>query len=505
MAVIATTKYHTHTAKQFAESLTEGLRTYGDITANIVAGNTTVIFSGNVFSSMRTGDVLVINNESCIVTSINSSGLMATLNTAFSTSYTNTLFKTREQVSLNDVYYVFIGRPTAWDNDDLPDVPRNTIETTEYAYLSDMIAFQRITADNLSYVIPRHDWTYGTAYNMYDHRADMSALSGNVSHPFYVLTSDNSVFKCLYNGRTQTSVQLHLDPNSDINASYMVGERVYQGESFENAVAIGTVVKWAGNSTSAILTVIPDSITGYFTPVAANVHIVGAEAAYTLNSTGVSWSSIPTSLAEPTLADYDTVDAIVGYASSDQRHPYEWKYLYTLTDADQEYYLTPDYMPVRDVTDTINPATGDIYNDNSTTYAAFDLARSFGNGAIYTVLVEYGGENYSDIPGVVITGDGTDEAVAVAELTGNSVTAIRITNPGQNYTHAAISFVGATCTSNAVATPIISPRNAFTNNSGIFYRSNHSISNKNELFAKQLMLTVELSGTGNGILPVSNK
>lgn len=492
MASLVSQKYRLHTATQFKESLAEGLRTYGNITANVVAGNTTVVFSANVFSGMRTGDLLVLNNETQKIVDIASSGLTATVDVAFSTSYTNTLFKTREPILLNDAYYVFIGRPTSWNDEDSPDAPVDSIGSMEYDYLSDTVAIQRITVDDVSYVVPRHDWIYGSVYNMYDHRADIAELSGNVSHPFYVLTSDKSVFKCMYNGRTETSVRLHLNVGSDAG-SYTTGERVYQGESLANAVAIGTVAHWSANQTSAILTVIPDSVKGYFTASASNVHIVGAGAVYTLNSMGVVWPYIPASLAEPNRADYDTLDAIVGYASSDERHPYEWKYLYTLSESEQEKYLTSTYMPVRDAADTINPATGDVYNDNSTAYKAFDVARLFGNGAIHTVLVEYGGTGYDTAPIVDITGDGTDGATAVSELTSGTVTAVRIKNPGQDYTRANVTFVDANCTSKAVATAIIAPKNAFTNSTGTFYRSNHSISNKNELFAKQLMLSVELA------------
>ena len=61
MPVITTEKYHIHGAQQFVESLTEGLRTYGANTASVNANSTVVSISGNVFSTMRVGDVLIIN------------------------------------------------------------------------------------------------------------------------------------------------------------------------------------------------------------------------------------------------------------------------------------------------------------------------------------------------------------------------------------------------------------------------------------------------------------
>lgn len=424
MPSIVSHKYRTHSAKQFMESLSEGVRTYGANTATADEDSTTITISSNVFSTMRVGDILMINNESRLITAIASNGTEVTVNTAFSTAISTQLFTTREQLAAYDTYYLFIGRTTPWANDAAPDTPVDTVANTSYDYLNDVVALKRITADNLVYVVPRYNWENGVVYNMYDHRtritgnSSVESLLGNTANPFYVRTSTNDVFKCLYNGRA--------------------------------------------NANSA---------------------------------------EFPQSIEEPTITGVPSVSDIIGSASNSQNQ-YEWKYLYTISDYDAERFLTTDYMPVRDASDTLDSGSGDVYNDNSNLYTAFDFARTTGNGAIYTIIVEDGGTGYENPPQVDIVGDGQG-ATATAELTGNVVTSIRMNSYGTDYSHATVTIDGDG--SGATATAIISPRNAFANTSGIFYRTNHGISNKDELFAHKIMLYVELDGIEGGAITTENE
>ena len=102
MPVVTTQKYHTHNAKQFVESLTEGFRTYGANTITANANSTVLTISGNVFSTMRVGDILIVNTESRLINAIATNGTAVTVNSAFSTAITTQLFKTREQLVAYD-------------------------------------------------------------------------------------------------------------------------------------------------------------------------------------------------------------------------------------------------------------------------------------------------------------------------------------------------------------------------------------------------------------------
>lgn len=419
MSVVTTLKYKNHNALQFVESLSEGLRTYGANTISANANSTILTISGNVFSSMRAGDVLMIGDESRTITDIAPSGQVVTINATFSTAITNQLFKTREALQSYDTYYLFVGRSTPWaEGDSAPNTPIDS-EETQLSYLSDALALRRITKDDLIFVIPRYKWTANSIYSMYDHRTDIAELVANKSAPLFVQTSSNDVFKCIYNGRT--------------------------------------------NSSS---------------------------------------STIKQSITEPTITGVISPSELVTSEASNDGY-YLWKYLYTLSTSDIERYQTGNYIPVRDPIDVIDPITGDVLDDASSSYKVFNDARSVANGGIYKVIVENNGSGYLTAPDVVISGDGTG-AVAVAQLTGTQITDIYMAAYGENYSYATVTITSDSG-SGATATAIISPRNAFANTIGLHYISNHGINFKNELYARQLMLYVELEGSEGGLVTTANE
>ena len=84
-----------------------------------------------------------------------------------------------------------------------------------------MIAAKRITTSDVSRAIPRRNWTTGTTYDMYRHdygqyvkgssSSTISANSGATSladATFYVLSSDNNVYKVIdNNGNSASTVE----------------------------------------------------------------------------------------------------------------------------------------------------------------------------------------------------------------------------------------------------------------------------------------------------------
>lgn len=422
MPVIATEKYHIHGAQQFVESLTEGLRTYGANTASVNANSTVLSISGNVFSTMRVGDILIINNESRLITSMASNGTSVTVNAAFSTAISNQLFKTREQLAQYDTYYLFIGRPTPWSiADTQPETPTDT-EQSSYDYLRDALALRRLTDRDVAYVVPKYTWANNSTYQMYDHRTSTEQFANTAYGYPYLVTSTNDVFKCIFNGRTSSD---------------------------DDTIAI--------------------------------------------------------SIQEPTITGVASPSDLVTSAAENQKL-YTWKYLYSISvEADQKF-MTSEYMPVFSVSDTLNPSTGDVQDDDSAAFTVFNAARNSGNGAIYQIVVETGGDNYNPAapPVVTITGDGRG-ALASVRLTGNVVTGIHMEDYGQNYSFANVSITTGNSGSGATATAIISPRAAFSNTSGTYYVSNHGVNPRHELHAHQVMLYAELTGAEDGLVTTANE
>jgi hypothetical protein len=103
----------------------------------------------------------------------------------------------------NAIHYVFIGRPQSWSNDNLPPTPVDTVNL-QFEVYKDMVALKKVTASEVSHVIPREDWVSGTVYDEYDHAMSSTnpAYSGATSlflSNFYVLTDEYKVYKCLFN------------------------------------------------------------------------------------------------------------------------------------------------------------------------------------------------------------------------------------------------------------------------------------------------------------------
>ena len=95
----------------------------------------------------------------------------------------------------NTIMYLFIGKNTAFPNDNAPPTPVNSTANVEYTPWRDMYAAKRITTSDVTHAIPRYDWTSGTVYDKYDDQ-DTNLLE---SDDFYVVTEDYNVYKVLNN------------------------------------------------------------------------------------------------------------------------------------------------------------------------------------------------------------------------------------------------------------------------------------------------------------------
>jgi hypothetical protein len=117
------------------------------------------------------------------------------------------------------------------------------------------------------------------------------------------------------------------------------------------------------------------------------------------------------------------------------------------------------------------------------------------DGAIHNIVVDSAGVGYnaSDVPLVVITGDGTG-AAAVCEV--NSITGgidrIVVTNPGEGYTQATITFTNTGVGVGAQATAILSPPGG------------HGKDARAELGGIHKMIKLTIAGTEGGSFPTTS-
>lgn len=128
---------------------------------------------------------------------------------------------------------------------------------------------------------------------------------------------------------------------------------------------------------------------------------------------------------------------------------YQWKYMYTLTGADVNKFLTASFFSAKKL------AVDDTSLQWPVQQAAVD-------GAIYRIKVISGGAGYQTKPTVTITGNGTGCTVIPNDITlVNGVITQILVNPlscGSGYTQATVTITGGNPTTAATARAVISPK-----------------------------------------------
>ena len=139
-------------------------------------------------------------------------------------------FESFSESSAN-VYYLMIGKATPFTSgttggtDNSPPTPADDVSTEFYTWDS-TVALKNITSSDVSYALPRRDWTNSTTYDMYDDNISSSnaATSGATSlyqSTFFFRTSDNRVYKVLdNNGGTAYSGS---EPTSESTSPFALG------------------------------------------------------------------------------------------------------------------------------------------------------------------------------------------------------------------------------------------------------------------------------------------
>ena len=134
--------------------------------------------------------------------------------------------------SSGNTMYLGIGRPQAFatstradsrtnneGSDTSPVTPADNVNAQFYPF-DDLLAAKKITSSDVTFAIPRRNWTTGTTYDIYRHdygdritgtTTNQTANSGATTlhdSSFYVLTTDRNVYKCLDNdGNTASTVE----------------------------------------------------------------------------------------------------------------------------------------------------------------------------------------------------------------------------------------------------------------------------------------------------------
>lgn len=101
-----------------------------------------------------------------------------------------------------NIFYIGIGRNAEWDNEPTPDEAIDAIQE-EIEARDATIGIKKISAENISHVIQRKDWTSGTVYQPYSE----TAAVGDFTSDFYVMTDEYNVYKCISNNSDSASTE----------------------------------------------------------------------------------------------------------------------------------------------------------------------------------------------------------------------------------------------------------------------------------------------------------
>ena len=140
----------------------------------------------------------------------------------------------------SDRFYMAIGRSEEWDSDAQPPVPNSS--------MGEVIAFQESIQSmklipNVSYVVPRYNWSAGSVYEAWDNNYGSNTVVGpfgDIQFPYYVVTDENNVFVCVQQGRSTTGQAntSNFKPTDVTGNPFTVGD---DGYVWKFVFSIGTV------------------------------------------------------------------------------------------------------------------------------------------------------------------------------------------------------------------------------------------------------------------------
>jgi hypothetical protein len=128
-----------------------------------------------------------------------------------------------------EVYYLGIGRPQAFatqtrgdlrtENQGTDSAPITPVDSVieEFNTFDDLLGVKKLVSSDVSYVIPRRNWTTSTVYDYYRHdygnritgtttaQTSNSGATTLFDSTFYVLTTARNVYKCLDNNGNAAS------------------------------------------------------------------------------------------------------------------------------------------------------------------------------------------------------------------------------------------------------------------------------------------------------------
>ena len=362
-------------------------------------------------------------------------------------------------------FYVFIGRPQAWPDEENPPTIDNTL-SSEYAVWQDITAMKKVNPQDINLGFKRVNWVSGTIYTEYAHDVDLTA---SATANFYVFTDENKVYKCISNNRGAQSTIKPTHISTDIQTTGDGYKWKYMFNLSDSLIRKFAVSDYLPISSDA--TVIANATKGSVD----HVKLISGGSGYTASATVLANTAIPVYIGGD--GNRNTSARCMVSTSNGSITA-----ITSITNGGINYPTPPELT------------TPVLLRQISTTGAietAYGIATTNSLGEIVSVTKVIGGSGYVSGEVIIVA----SSCKGYAETNSSGI----ITNVGISTGYAGLNFRFATAvvvgtnTTAAVIKPIISPFNG------------HGSDPERELYARFVLVNLRIAyNEGDGDFTIQN-
>ena len=363
-----------------------------------------------------------------------------------------------------DSLFLAIGKTSPWNDETSPPVPIDTLEQ-ETDFWRECIALKKVKTGDIALVVPRTNWSSGTLFDEYEDNE--SLFDENTPKSFFALVDEKRIYKVIDNNNGATST---VKPQEVTTNIFKTGD----GYSWKFIYSISE-----SDQKFLTTTFMPVFVSGKIANIndtrknqfdTQNAATPGSVDFIDVVSTGDSFSNIIIGVSAGThiISGTTAISGEYVLAGLNVSLADGLYFNYSLKVNDPS---SSNYGEIRKITS---------YTGSTKTVA---LESDFTNNA------DMIGHDFSIIPTVVVSGDGSG-IIAEAKMNKSSfIDSIDIITGGSNYTYTNISvFGGSSTATSTVLDGIISPSGG------------HGSNAIKELGAASLMISMTLDQTEDGLI-----
>ena len=364
----------------------------------------------------------------------------------------------------NNIYYVCVGKHIPYTDDNTPEAVQTSVYYTHYKIYDDMLFGKKVSSNNTTMMVKRHNWTTNTVYTQYDDRTEdlenknffVCVNASTEYHVFKCLNNDANTVSTVAPAFSETSADDDFYFTSDgyhWKYMYTVDSTTFNRFATTDYIPVTPNANVSGNAISGAIDVVlvengGSRYNSYANGYIQESQVGGNTLIFTIESTAASNASF---------YDDHAFKIVDGTGAGQQRTIQQ----YIISGSTKRVVLNEEFVTVPDLT-----------------------------------------SKYEISPNVVITGDGVNcVARALVNSTSNTIHSVEITNKGSGYTYCTATVAGNTgilssntlvVANNAVLRPIIGPKNG------------HGSNVYSELYSEHVGMTVTLANTENATIPTHN-